>query len=247
MKKILVIGEECKDQFVYGDAKRISPEAPVAVLTRSWSSYNPGMAANVVENLKALDNNVEIEKIFQEEFILKTRYIDQKSNHMFLRVDEGDEGIQPLTLTEQHIELIKQADAVIVSDYDKGFLTEDTLLQIGQLAKMSVLDSKKRLSSTTISSYSFVKLNESEFKNNYTEDHSLLSKMIITLGGKGAKYMSTLYSVEAKETIDVSGAGDTFVAALTLNYLKHQDIDMAITFANEMSSIVVSKRGVATP
>jgi sugar/nucleoside kinase (ribokinase family) len=71
--------------------------------------------------------------------------------------------------------------------------------------------------------------------------------MIITLGGKGAKYMGTLYPTEPKETIDVSGAGDTFLAAFAIKYLQVQDVDVSITFANKMSSIVVSKRGVNTP
>ena len=49
-----------------------------------------------------------------------------------------------------------------------------------------------------------------------------------------------------KETIDVSGAGDTFTAAFILNYYKYKDVTKAITEANVISAIVVSKRGVAT-
>ena len=60
--------------------------------------------------------------------------------------------------------------------------------------------------------------------------------------------MDTVYpSVNPKETIDVSGAGDTFTASFTLKYLETRDINESITFANEMASIVVSKRGVVTP
>jgi len=59
--------------------------------------------------------------------------------------------------------------------------------------------------------------------------------------------MGKLYPVVAKETIDVSGAGDTFLSAFVLKYVETNDVEIAITFANKMSSIVVSKKGVVTP
>ena len=49
------------------------------------------------------------------------------------------------------------------------------------------------------------------------------------------------------ETIDVSGAGDTFVASFAVKILETQSITESLRFANEMSSIVVSKKGVSTP
>jgi sugar/nucleoside kinase (ribokinase family) len=67
------------------------------------------------------------------------------------------------------------------------------------------------------------------------------------LGAKGASYNGKLIpQTNPKETIDVSGAGDTFTAAFILNYYKHKNVDKAITEANIISAIVVSKRGVAT-
>lgn len=248
MGKILVIGELCYDVFIYGECKRLSPEAPVPVLSPIDRQISKGMAGNVVRNIKAITEDYEVDCIHQEEPIIKTRYVDKGSNHMFLRVDEGEyEPMSKLILTEQRKELIKEADAVLVSDYNKGFLTEETLYEIGTLAKKSFLDTKKKLSADTILAYTFVKLNEEEFKKNETTDRNLLLKMIATLGGRGAKYMGTLYPVEAKETIDVSGAGDTFLAAFAIKYLQLQDVDISITFANKMCSIVVSKRGVSTP
>jgi sugar/nucleoside kinase (ribokinase family) len=49
------------------------------------------------------------------------------------------------------------------------------------------------------------------------------------------------------ETIDVSGAGDTFTASFILKYYETKNVKDSIIFANEMSSKVVSKRGVTTP
>lgn len=248
MKKILVIGESCIDVFTYGDVKRLSPEAPVPVLSNITRTLNHGMAGNVRKNLEALTDEYQIECICQSEVIVKCRYIDRKTNHMFLRVDEGENGAMvPFRLTEDVIQKIKEADAVIVSDYNKGFITEETLQEIAELAKLSFLDTKKKLHPDTILLYNFVKLNELEWEYNRTDDRQLLLRMIITLGGKGAKYMGTLYPTEPKETIDVSGAGDTFLAAFAIKYLQVQDVDVSITFANKMSSIVVSKRGVNTP
>ena len=76
----------------------------------------------------------------------------------------------------------------------------------------------------------------------------MLNKILVTLGSRGAKYINKIFpSPDPKETIDVSGAGDTFTAAFTVKYLETRDVDTSITFANKMCSIVVSKRGVSTP
>jgi sugar/nucleoside kinase (ribokinase family) len=76
----------------------------------------------------------------------------------------------------------------------------------------------------------------------------LIEKTIVTLGPQGARYRDIIYpSPSPKETIDVSGAGDTFLAAFTIKYLEVHDVVVAISYANKMCSIVVSKRGVSTP
>jgi sugar/nucleoside kinase (ribokinase family) len=68
------------------------------------------------------------------------------------------------------------------------------------------------------------------------------------LGSKGAKYKDKIYpSNKPQETIDVSGAGDSFIASFGLMYLKTSDIDQSIEFANDVCSDVVNKRGVSLP
>lgn len=248
--KVLVIGEKCSDIFVYGDVNRLSPEAPIPVLIPRNIVINEGMGKNVVNNLMAISKNDDyvIGFIHQEVAIAKTRFVEDKSNYPFLRVDEGEDNIDRIEFTEDTINEILDVDAVIVSDYNKGFLQEEDLLKIAEHAKFCVLDSKKKLNEDIILAYNFIKLNESEFKNNYTEDEKLLEKMIITLGSKGAKYKNITYPSDSpKETIDVSGAGDTFIAAFTKKYLDTKDVEIAISFANKMSSKVVGKRGVVTP
>ncbi len=243
--RIAVIGENCNDIFIYGDCNRLSPEAPVPVMIPIETKENLGMSGNVVKNIEAL-SDARIVHICQTEVIKKTRYVDKKSNHMFLRVDEGESNIQTLDLNISKTNAIVNSDIVIVSDYDKGFLSDEAIKKIGSIAKLSILDSKKKLSKEIIESYTFVKLNESEYKQNI--QFKECKNIITTLGSKGAQFDGKIYpSPSPKETIDVSGAGDTFTASFILKYFETKNVETSIIFANEMASVVVSKRGVATP
>jgi D-beta-D-heptose 7-phosphate kinase/D-beta-D-heptose 1-phosphate adenosyltransferase len=243
---ILVIGELCKDKFIYGDVNRICPEAPVPVINPVYTVENDGMAGNVVKNLKAIYTDVKIDFWHQKTDIVKTRLVDRKSNNMIVRVDdEGD--IDTLGyIDENKIDVIKRSDLVIVSDYNKGFLTEGDLVTISRYAKLSMLDSKKILSREIIESFSFVKINEKE--NNQNKDLSSYPNVIITMGDKGAKIGSKLFIQDSPlETIDVSGAGDTFISSFGIKYFQTKNIEESIMFANKMAAIVVGKRGVSTP
>ena len=95
MKRFLIIGEQCTDVFIYGSCSRLSPEAPVPVFNPYKRVENPGMAANVEKNLQNMvfsgTTNWEIESILSDDFSKKIRYVDQKTNHYFLRVDEEGE------------------------------------------------------------------------------------------------------------------------------------------------------------
>lgn len=246
--QITIIGELCHDVFIYGDVKRLCPEAPVPVLTDIVTESNLGMAGNVRENLKAHNPSLKISLIHQTNSITKTRYIDHKTNHMFLRVDEGEDNIDSLVLTPENIEDISESDLVIVSDYNKGFLSEKTLIQIGKLSKLSIIDTKKIITENLIKSFTFIKLNEHEYQRNKNISDKNKDKVIITLGMNGAKHDDIVFlSPSPKQTIDVSGAGDTFTAFFSLKYYETKNISESIKFANQMASIVVSKRGVATP
>jgi bifunctional ADP-heptose synthase (sugar kinase/adenylyltransferase) len=242
---VTVIGEYCTDTFIYCETNRLSPEAPVPVLNPIEIVTNPGMAGNVVQNIKSLSPNARIIELHQKNEIKKTRYVDYKSNHMFVRVDENDKSDE-FYRNISTSNAILNSNIVIVSDYNKGFLSHIDLIQIGKISKLSILDSKKQLSADIIDSYTFVKMNESEFKNNiHLSDKS---KIIVTLGSKGCMFNGEIYeSPSPKETIDVSGAGDTFTSSFILKYYETKDIKQSLIFANQMASIVVSKRGVSTP
>ena len=242
---ILVIGEICIDEFIYCETNRLSPEAPIPVLTPVKTIKNPGMVGNTAANIKALVPDSNIMYLIQDGDITKTRYIEEKSNHMFLRVDEGEKYIKPFKWSLEVDIMLGQADIVIISDYNKGFLNDLDLKEIALKSKLSILDSKRKLTNDIIENFTFVKLNELERNNN----PNLTTKNIITtLGKKGAYYNGELFeSPNPQDTIDVSGAGDTFTAAFIIKYYETKDVGLSIEFANTKSSEVVSKRGVVVP
>ena len=243
--KIVVIGETCIDKFIYCKINRLSPEAPVPILQPIYTKQNAGMSGNTMANLKALSPEHKLLHFCNLSQVTKTRYVEKKTNHMFLRVDEGDDKIDPFEWSDDYIHFIKDADLVIVSDYNKGYLSDYDLEKIAFHSKISILDSKRKLTNHIIKHFDFVKLNEGEWRNNIELDDE---NIIITLGSKGSMYQGKLFpSPNPQETIDVSGAGDTFTAAFAINYLDTKSVTSSILFANEVSAKVVSKRGVQVP
>jgi bifunctional ADP-heptose synthase (sugar kinase/adenylyltransferase) len=92
MSKFLVIGDSCLDVYVYYTSNRFCPDAPVPVLNPIRTISSLGMAGNVADNLKEL--NVEVDFITNTESIKKIRYVDDRTNHMFIRIDEGEFNIK---------------------------------------------------------------------------------------------------------------------------------------------------------
>ena len=243
--KTVVIGEACVDRFIYCSINRLSPEAPVPILEPLYTESNAGMSGNTVANIKSLDPKSQVIHFSNLKQITKTRYVEKKTNHMFLRVDEGDKDIESFKWDNSYIHFLEEADIVVISDYDKGYLSDRDLKKIAFHSKVSVLDSKRKLSNSITKHFTFVKLNEGEWINNTELDDS---NIIITLGAKGSMYNGELFpSPNPQETIDVSGAGDTFTAAFALSYITAKSASNAIKIANKQSSIVVGKRGVKTP
>jgi sugar/nucleoside kinase (ribokinase family) len=133
-----------------------------------------------------------------------------------------------------------------VSDYNKGFLSLGQLEEIGKLSKLSILDSKRRLSEQVVNAFTFVKLNSTEAQNNAHLPST--GNVIITMGRDGCMFNEEVYiSPKPQETIDVSGAGDTFTASFILKYYKTQKIHESIKYANTVAASVVSRRGITVP
>ena len=231
--KVLLIGDTCEDRYFYGDVKRLNPEAPVPILEYRRGVTSKGMAWNVRENLMSF--GVEVYISTHPEEIIKTRYIDEKSNQQIMRYDEEPE-ITPISF-EFPDEWKTTYDALVISDYDKGFITQEKLFELSNWFQGPVfIDTKK----TCIPGNAFIKVNESEFKK---ITHFIPDNMIITKGGEGTEYQGKLYPAEKVNVFDVVGAGDTFLAALTYGYLKYGRIEEAIPLANKAAALAVSHRG----
>jgi D-beta-D-heptose 7-phosphate kinase/D-beta-D-heptose 1-phosphate adenosyltransferase len=241
--KVLLIGDSCVDEYKIGTVDRLSPEAPVPVI-KVVNEYDlPGMSSNVKQNLTNL--GIDPDFITNDQLIKKTRYIDQRSGQHLLRVDDEPKivpwsGHTPFPLTSY--------DAVVISDYDKGFLLYEQIEYIIKSVQCPVfIDTKKKDLSRFSAKHSFIKINETEYKNRY----SVPENLIVTLGDRGAmfKHFNTEFEYETKsvEVMDVCGCGDTFLSALTAQYLFTKNIEQSIIFANIAAGITVQHRGNYAP
>ena len=227
--KILLIGDSCTDEYVYGTCERLNPEAPVPILRFNRKETTRGMAWNVRENLMSF--GIEVFILTNKESIIKTRYIDEKSNQHILRVD--DEGVcDPMDYELPEDEY----DALVISDYDKGFLTEKKIQELVDWFDGPVfIDSKK---TKLPKKDCYLKINEIESK--------LLKgykNLIVTKGAGGADYNKVNYPGEKTKIVDVVGAGDTFLSALVYFYLLCGTIEKAIPYANRAAAIAVQNFG----
>lgn len=245
-KKVLVIGETCKDIFRYGVSNRLAPEAPAPVFLEVSRSENPGMAMNVKRNIESLGIQCDIWTNKNWESITKTRYIDDRTNHMFIRIDENDEAYGRINFEDFSINSLQKYDAVIISDYNKGFLQAKDIDLIAKNHPFTILDSKKQLG-IWCNNLSFIKINSPEYEKSKSKiSENISDKLIVTLGSKGCRFQNKVFDVKNVSVRDVSGAGDTFVSAFVVKMLETNSIEESLKFANDCATVVVQKRGVST-
>ena len=89
-------------------------------------------------------------------------------------------------------------------------------------------------------------IRDSFTRKKFFESSSVIDRTIITKGNEGCLFQGKIYPTEDVPVKDISGAGDTFIAALVVEYIKSNDIIKAINFAQECTKIVVQKHGVST-
>ena len=240
--KILVIGESCRDIFHYGECNRLCPEAPVPVFNPTELIENEGMAKNVQRNLISLGCTSELYTNSNWKEVTKTRFIDSRVNHMFMRLDVNDDKIMRANIGEIDF---SSYDAVVISDYNKGFLLEEDIEYISKRNKCTFLDTKKQLG-PWCNKIKFIKINNIELEKSRRHiTQEIYDKTIITHGQRGASHKENNYSVEAVGIKDTSGAGDTFLAGLVCKYLETDSIEKAILFANLCATEAVQKKGVS--
>ncbi len=305
-KRILVVGDLMLDEFIWGRVSRISPEAPVPVVSVNRESYYPGGAANVARNVRELRSGAvvvgragedaharQLFGLLEAQGIdtspalrdaayptaVKTRVIAR--NQQVVRVDR--ESTEPLSAaqTDQVARLIDGAldrvDAVIVADYGKGLLSQPLADFICGATrgkgKILTVDPHPRTSliwrgATAIKpnraeAFLAAGMQAAEPVDPPTRDGPLLEagkrllalwetpSLLITLGEQGMLLLSDgreprHLPAAAKEVFDVSGAGDTAIAVLTLGLAAGAAPEQAAELANHASGIVVGKLGTAT-
>lgn len=233
--RVILIGDSCVDEYHYGTVERISPEAPVPIFVPKNVQYKNGMAGNVANNLRNL--GVEVQTYFGSESV-KIRMIDEKSHQHLLRIDK-DSNSDSL---DKSTEFSDDVDAIVISDYNKGFVSYELVEQLAKTSNVPIfIDTKK----TDLARFKncIIKINELEYKNRISDP----DEVIVTHGNSCVEYKNMKFPVPKVPTFDVCGAGDTFLAALVYEYLLSHDMSSAIRFAIKAASVTVQHVGVYAP
>lgn len=294
---VLIIGDVMVDEYVTGKVSRISPEAPIPVLNFKAVERIAGGASNVAYNVAELGGRVAMlgvlgddaagkwmlehlqsRQIKTDGLVVETgrpttikRRFATKSQQL-LRVDmENTEPIKAAA-REKLLSMLEQAadsaDAVILSDYQKGVLASaDFVKQIIAVCKAHQLIVTVDSKSSEIAAFqhaSFVKPNNLELEAavgiKITDDKSLdaagdyyLKKsgaeaLIVTRGANGISLFETGkqrrdYPSKAVQVYDVTGAGDTVISAATLGLTSGMTLEEAVILGNTAAGVVISKAG----
>lgn len=232
----MLVGDSCIDEYHYGTVDRLSPEAPVPIFVPKRIESKNGMAANVLENLKSL--GVEVIPYLGTPSI-KTRMIDERTNQHILRVDM-DSISQPLQFDTDNFNIL-DVDGIVVSDYNKGFVSYELIESLISTKIPVFIDTKK----TDLVKFngSIVKINSLEFSAAKT----ICNNLIVTLGKDGASWNGKRFDAPTIEITDVCGAGDTFLSAMAYMYLISNDMKKSIQFAIKAAAITVQHVGVYAP
>jgi len=294
---LLIIGDLMLDEYIFGSVNRISPEAPIPILDVEKISYIPGGTANVAHNAAVLAHKVflagiigpdERGKILKEKLIqkridiggiiidnsrettLKTRLIAK--NQQIVRVDREKRNPISPEIESKIINFvegkIKEVNAIILSDYNKGVLSPNLCLGIINIANQNNIFCLVDPKGKDYSKYrgcNIITPNEKELaealdiqinERNFSEagkmllSHVMCENVIVKRGEKGMtliKREGTLINCPAKNNKprDVSGAGDTAVVNFALSLAAGSTLEQALMIASQACGIVVGKMGTS--
>jgi D-beta-D-heptose 7-phosphate kinase/D-beta-D-heptose 1-phosphate adenosyltransferase len=292
--KILVIGDIMLDRYIHGDVDRISPEAPVPIIRHAQRYERAGGAANVAMNLAGLgcetflagfwgddSEQAELAKIVQRAgidtvgvvsstlpTISKTRIVGRTQQLLRLDIESRDKhpSIEVQRLLERATELAGKVDAIILSDYAKGALSDalcESVIRLAQTSGVPVLADPKTPNFSKYTGATTVCPNLGELSiatgvpahetdailaagQDLVVQHDL-KFLTVTMSEKGISVLhpySTYYSpARAREVFDVSGAGDTVIATLAGGLAGGLKVETAVELANLAAGVVVGKVG----
>lgn len=295
--RVVIVGDLILDRYVSGDVRRISPEAPIPVLAAHTSELRLGGAGNVAANLRAMDAEVEIVgivgddehgrdmcRLFEQQSIGTEGVLVDSSRptigktrmlsgvQQMLRVDwedarpiDGDALVRMLAAVPA---AIARADAVVLSDYGKGALSDEVLRAAIGAARdrgVPVLVDPKGADFSRYAGATLVTPNRKEAEEALGRPIATLDELpaaaddlirvgeldvaVITLGADGIFFRSADGAAEgrvptqARAVFDVTGAGDTVVAHLAFHLGAGASLEEAVSLANHAAGIVVAKLG----
>ena len=234
--KVLVIGDIIIDKYIYGTSTRLSPEAPVPVVSQERIVETIGGAGLVYENLKSLGVNVDLFN-YQGHNSVKTRVICD--GHYITRIDDDKDADSSAVLEQIKQSDFSSYDIVVLSDYDKGVLdnSKQIIKHINKFNCKIIVDPKRY--AHDYEGAWLVKPNYNEFTNFKFDEWK--GNIITTDAGHNviAKIEDQEYDmpVETVEVSDVTGAGDCFIAgfvyALTKEYDYKKCLELAIRGSSE--------------
>jgi len=295
-----VVGDAMLDRYVYGTVERVSPEAPIPVVSVEREVAMPGGAGNVVRNITALGGSASFLTVVGDDeagadltaliggqpnvepwllvqggraTTVKTRFI--AAGQQLLRADR--ETIEPIhpKLADRLVSIAADAMAacrvVVISDYQKGVVAGETAARLIERARerrrIVVVDPKGRdygrYAGADLVTPNRRELAEGSGLPTETGEQIVQAAravmrahgiravlctrsedgMTLVEGPDGA--FVTHFAAEAKEVYDVSGAGDTAVAAVALGLASGLRLGIAARLANIAAGIVVGKIGTA--
>lgn len=291
--RVLVVGDIMLDRYWYGPTQRISPEAPVPVVKIQQDEDRPGGAANVALNIASLNGNVTLAGITGEDeasstlkthlsamnidcqflqsaahpTITKLRVLSRNQQLLRLDFEESFAEIDKQPLIEQTKALIANHDLLLLSDYDKGTLSDvQALIKAANEHNVPVLVDPKGTDFARYRGATLITPNLSEFEavvGHCKTEAEIVSKgqallkeldltaMLVTRSEQGMTLLRHGHEefhlpTQAREVYDVTGAGDTVIATLALAIAANADFTQASALANIAAGIVVGKLGTST-
>ena len=190
MANVIVIGDKCTDKYIFGECSRLSPEQPVPVLDQTKIEERPGMAGNTELNLKAFGVNTVL--LSQRESITKTRFVDTNSGYQLMRLDETPQVSRIANAELKMAMMHMNPDAIVISDYDKGYINDDDLWHLcNNFNRPVFVDTKKRR--LFHKDNVFWKINKKEY-DLLDKDHIPNgTHLIVTLGSRGVMWNGLIF------------------------------------------------------
>ena len=245
MMKVCIIGDIIVDNYIYGTAERLSPEAPIPIVKCQSATEKLGGAGNLYENLLSLGVDVDLLDL-SEPRCVKTRVFCD--GHYVTRIDEDE-----MTDGSKVLDTIRELDFsdyeyVILSDYGKGVLeySASIIEHVNEFGCKVIVDPKNH--------YWFyegawlVKPNSAEFTK-YEFDSwqgNIIvtdSSNVVTADIDGKFYQSFVDKVEVS---DVTGAGDSFLAAFVYGLTMEYDYQKCLDIATKAATHSVKHIGTYT-